>query len=185
MTRASRPAHSSTPDLGCPRQIGNGSWLPSGPPNSWTRHLDEAKAAAILLPNLPAGLEGCIGGLEGKVMTDSRAMWGNGTMVRALAIGAGALLALAAASLPAKADLKMCNNTASRVGVAIGYKDKEGWASEGWWTIDSQKCLVPAQGRADCPLLLRLCRRLREGRLVGRQGDDVHPRQDLHHPRPR
>jgi uncharacterized membrane protein len=86
------------------------------------------------------------GGLEGEVMNRSRGMWGNGTMVRAPAIGAMALIGLAAASLPAKADLKMCNNTASRVGVAIGYKDKEGWASEGWWTIDSQKCLVLLKG---------------------------------------
>ncbi len=79
-------------------------------------------------------------------MTDSRTMRGGGIIVRALAISVGALVALAAASLPAKADLKMCNNTASRVGVALGYKDKEGWASEGWWTIDSQKCLVLLKG---------------------------------------
>jgi len=37
-------------------------------------------------------------------------------------------------AVPAKADLKLCNNTTSSVSVAIGYKDKEGWASEGWWT---------------------------------------------------
>ncbi|WP_374333643.1 DUF1036 domain-containing protein, partial [Aestuariivirga sp.] len=35
---------------------------------------------------------------------------------------------------PAHADLKLCNKTESRVGVALGYKDKEGWATEGWWT---------------------------------------------------
>ena len=79
-------------------------------------------------------------------MSDLRTVQGSGTMIRALAIGAGALFALTATSLPARADLKMCNNTASRVGVAIGYKDKEGWASEGWWTIDSQKCLVLLKG---------------------------------------
>ena len=39
---------------------------------------------------------------------------------------------------PALADLKLCNTTASRVGVAIGYKDAEGWATEGWWNIASQ-----------------------------------------------
>ena len=39
-------------------------------------------------------------------------------------------------ALPAQADLKMCNKTTSRVGVALGYKDKEGWATEGWWTIE-------------------------------------------------
>ena len=47
---------------------------------------------------------------------------------------------LTVAGTPAKADLKLCNNTASKVGVAIAYKDKEGWASEGWWTAEPQKC---------------------------------------------
>src|SRR5271163_2244128 len=28
---------------------------------------------------------------------------------------------------PAAADFRLCNNTASRVGVAVGYKDSEGW----------------------------------------------------------
>ena len=27
-----------------------------------------------------------------------------------------------------------------RVGVAIGYKDKDGWATEGWWTFQPQQC---------------------------------------------
>jgi uncharacterized membrane protein len=34
---------------------------------------------------------------------------------------------------PAHAELKLCNSTSSRIGVAIGYKDKEGWASEGYY----------------------------------------------------
>ena len=41
---------------------------------------------------------------------------------------------------PALADLKLCNNTPSVVQVAIGYKDKEGWASEGWWTVKPSAC---------------------------------------------
>ncbi len=41
---------------------------------------------------------------------------------------------------PAKADLRLCNKTASTVSVAIGYKAKEGWRSEGWWNIAGQKC---------------------------------------------
>ncbi len=55
--------------------------------------------------------------------------------MRKLAIAAGALLLLGATSAPARADFKMCNQTESRVGVALGYKDKDGWATEGWWTI--------------------------------------------------
>ncbi|MEL6746280.1 MAG: DUF1036 domain-containing protein [Pseudomonadota bacterium] len=56
-----------------------------------------------------------------------------------------AALVLAATMLggavsPALADLKLCNLTGSRVGVTIGYKDKEGWKSEGWWNLSQQAC---------------------------------------------
>jgi uncharacterized membrane protein len=61
-------------------------------------------------------------------------------------VGLGAATLLAIAGTPAKADLKLCNNTASKVGVAIGYKDKEGWASEGWWTAEPNKCLTLLKG---------------------------------------
>jgi len=67
-------------------------------------------------------------------------------MARAAMVGACLVVAAFAASAPARADLKMCNNTASRVGVAIGYKDKEGWASEGWWAIEAQKCITLLKG---------------------------------------
>lgn len=45
----------------------------------------------------------------------------------------------------AKADLRLCNKTESKVGVAIGYKDKTDWITEGWWNLDSNSCetLVP------------------------------------------
>lgn len=46
----------------------------------------------------------------------------------------------------ARADLKLCNSTESRVGVAIGYQDKEGWATEGWWNIASQTCETLLKG---------------------------------------
>ncbi len=67
-------------------------------------------------------------------------------MTRNFWAGLGALLLLSAAGTPARADLKLCNNTASRVGVAIAYKDKEGWASEGWWTVKPQECLPLIKG---------------------------------------
>ena len=56
-----------------------------------------------------------------------------------------ALLAFLGAT-PARADLKLCNTTASRVGVAIGYKDAEGWATEGWWNIASHTCETLLKG---------------------------------------
>jgi uncharacterized membrane protein len=41
---------------------------------------------------------------------------------------------------PAGADLRLCNNTSSRVGVAIGHKGQEDWNTAGWWTLDPNKC---------------------------------------------
>ncbi len=46
----------------------------------------------------------------------------------------------------ARADLKLCNSTPSRVGVAIGYQDQDGWATEGWWNIASQTCETLLKG---------------------------------------
>jgi uncharacterized membrane protein len=54
----------------------------------------------------------------------------------------GGLLWCTAGAQQAEAALKLCNHTGSRVGVAVGYKDQKGWASEGWWTIEAQKCSV-------------------------------------------
>ena len=58
-------------------------------------------------------------------------------MTRALA---PAVLALAVLSGPAMADFRLCNNTGGRVGVAIGYKDADGWTTEGWWNISARSC---------------------------------------------
>ena len=51
-----------------------------------------------------------------------------------------ALLFAVATTLPAWADFRVCNNTGSRVGIAIGYKDAEGWTTEGWWNISARSC---------------------------------------------
>lgn len=56
---------------------------------------------------------------------------------------AASLVALAG---PAAAELKLCNTTSSRIGVAIGYKDEQGWVSEGWWNVASQTCEVLLKG---------------------------------------
>jgi uncharacterized membrane protein len=60
-----------------------------------------------------------------------------------LALLAGGLLAAAA---PALADLRMCNTTGSRVGVAIGYRDAQGWTTEGWWNIGPRACETLLRG---------------------------------------
>jgi uncharacterized membrane protein len=61
----------------------------------------------------------------------------------------GALLALGVLCLwagPAAADFRLCNNTASRVGIALGYKDAEGWTTEGWWNVSSRSCETLLKG---------------------------------------
>ena len=59
-------------------------------------------------------------------------------------VAGGALSATAGA---AWADLKLCNATSSRIGVAIGYQDPKGWATEGWWNIASQICETLLKGK--------------------------------------
>src|SRR5512140_268311 len=64
---------------------------------------------------------------------------------------AGSLPALALIMLclwnnPAAADFRLCNNTSSRVGIALGYKDAEGWTTEGWWNVSSRACETLLKG---------------------------------------
>ena len=59
------------------------------------------------------------------------------------------VLALAVTCLwssPAAADFRLCNNTSSRVGIALGYKDAEGWTTEGWWNVSSRSCETLLRG---------------------------------------
>jgi uncharacterized membrane protein len=56
--------------------------------------------------------------------------------------GAAAL----ASPQPSRADLRLCNSTPSRVGVAIGYQDQTGWTTEGWWNVESQTCETLLKG---------------------------------------
>ena len=48
--------------------------------------------------------------------------------------------------MPAQADFRLCNNTGGRVGVSIGYKDAEGWITEGWWNVASRSCETLLRG---------------------------------------
>ena len=59
------------------------------------------------------------------------------------------LAAAAIVSAPTKAlaDFHLCNNTGSRVGIAIGYKDSDGgWATEGWWNLSARSCETLLKG---------------------------------------
>jgi uncharacterized membrane protein len=57
-----------------------------------------------------------------------------------------AALILIASASPAAADFTLCNNTSSRVGVAIGYKEAEGWTTEGWWNLPARTCETLLKG---------------------------------------
>jgi uncharacterized membrane protein len=56
------------------------------------------------------------------------------------------LSALLAGAGPARADLRMCNGTDSRVGVSIGYNDLSSWLTEGWWNIAPRACETLIRG---------------------------------------
>jgi uncharacterized membrane protein len=58
----------------------------------------------------------------------------------------GCAVALTINADAARADLKLCNGTSSRIGVAIGYEDKTGWSTEGWWNVPSQSCETILRG---------------------------------------
>lgn len=68
-----------------------------------------------------------------------------------IAIGALAGVLWLGGTMPAAADLRLCNTTPSRVGVAIGYKDGDGWTTEGWWNVAARSCETILRG----PLVAR------------------------------
>ena len=68
-------------------------------------------------------------------------------VLRTLLIALPALfICFMALSEPARADFRLCTTTGSRVGVAIGYKDAEGWTTEGWWNISARSCDTRLRG---------------------------------------
>lgn len=69
------------------------------------------------------------------------------TARRSFILGSVVALGLYALSVQsAQADFRLCNNTGARVGVALGYKDAEGWTTEGWWNISSRSCETLLRG---------------------------------------
>src|SRR5207245_4484550 len=56
------------------------------------------------------------------------------------------LAGLALSATPAAADFRLCNNTASRVGISLGYKDNDGWTTEGWWNVSAKNCETLLKG---------------------------------------
>jgi uncharacterized membrane protein len=70
---------------------------------------------------------------------------------RMFGVGAGILGTLIAGATVLRADIaaadfRICNNTGSRVGVALGYKDSEHWTTEGWWNLSARTCETILRG---------------------------------------
>ena len=70
----------------------------------------------------------------------------SGMAASALAVSITTMLCLTASASSAQADFRLCNNTPSRVGVAVGYKDADGWTTEGWWNLPSRSCETILKG---------------------------------------
>jgi uncharacterized membrane protein len=63
------------------------------------------------------------------------------------ALGALLTAALLIPATPARADLRLCNMTTSRIGIAIGYRDQQGWVTEGWWNLNARACETLLKGQ--------------------------------------
>lgn len=57
-----------------------------------------------------------------------------------------ALAILSVSTLPARADLRVCNQSNNQVSIALGYRAERGWQSEGWWVAPTKQCAVVYQG---------------------------------------
>ena len=64
----------------------------------------------------------------------------------ALAIAGLMLMALIASAAPARADLRVCNESSNPVSIALGYRAERGWQSEGWWVANPSQCAIVFQG---------------------------------------
>lgn len=65
----------------------------------------------------------------------------------ALAVFAGAFFTLTLMNVePARADFRLCNDTKSLVGVALGYRQGGKWQTEGWWQVPGETCASLIEG---------------------------------------
>jgi uncharacterized membrane protein len=76
------------------------------------------------------------------IVTGRLGMFRHFWLILSLAIG-GTLFGAGTAS----AEFRVCNATQNAVGVAIGYRAKEGWISEGWWQIPATTCYTLIEGQ--------------------------------------
>ena len=56
------------------------------------------------------------------------------------------LLSMAGTTTSARADFRICNDTKSLVGAALGYRRDGIWISEGWFQIPAESCNALVEG---------------------------------------
>ena len=49
-------------------------------------------------------------------------------------------------TVPALADLRVCNQTGNEISIALGYRVPNGWQSEGWWIAPPSQCATVFEG---------------------------------------
>lgn len=65
-------------------------------------------------------------GIEGRVVEGTDAMEEARTASNGLGLG--------------PTGFRVCNETSSTIGVALGYDSRQGWISEGWWNLPTDTC---------------------------------------------
>ncbi len=72
----------------------------------------------------------------------------------------------------ARADFRVCNGSQNLVGVAIGYRAKDGWITEGWWQVPATTCATVIEGELQSRYYYLYAEEARPGRpLDGRCAD--------------
>ena len=66
--------------------------------------------------------------------------------LRGLVVASAWIAAAPVVATPARADLSLCNMTPGRVGIALGYRDPQGWVTEGWWNLNARGCETLLKG---------------------------------------
>jgi len=68
------------------------------------------------------------------------------TRYRCLFVACFAALATILTVNPSKADLRACNQAQHPVTIALGYRDAQGWITEGWWNLNATGCETLLKG---------------------------------------
>jgi len=105
-------------------------------------------------------------------------------MKQAVIPAAITIFGLSCSLAPARADFRLCNNSGSRVSVALAYTDGETWISEGWWNLKPSGCETLVRGALAAEYYYVyamdehggewkgkafMCTRDREFRIIGRE----------------